>query len=220
METALNSEEVDNGLVAMMPCNTALTANSRMNVRLVLVVLVLVSCCTHLTACKQRPQAATVTAEVYQEFHTTTGDSPDTSPVAYRVNVTVKNGGAKPIVFDTVVCAFVPANGKPLLNKTYVYDETRGYDQKAYDRGLKTDTIEPGAVKTFSSTTDGYTFKLLRDTGGLPLQFIFTLLRGDSTPALSVIGSHSADLPNIPTLPQYSVSDTRRGKDLALQLRE
>lgn len=199
------------------PQQTLVEEHHEMNERLILFVAVV--CCTNLTACKERPQSPIVTAEAYQEFHTTMSDSHDSSPIAYRVNVTVKNTGSSPIVFDTIVCAFVPANGRPLINKTYVYDKTKGKDEKSYNSDLKTDAIEPGTAKTFSSTTDGYTFKLLGDAGNLPLQFVFTLYRGDSTPAISAIGSHGADLPDIQALPRYNVPATTRGKELSLQLR-
>ena len=188
-----------------------------MNRHLILVVIIVFS--AYLSACTEGGRSASVTAEVYKEPYNTMSSSHDISPIAYRVNVTVKNNGRSPIVFDTVICAFVPAKGQPLLNKTYVYDKSRGMAEKNYRRDLNTDAIEPGSARMFSSTTNGLTFKLLRDASNLPLQFVFTLLKGNSTPALSVIGSHGASLPDIQALPLYNETTKPRGKEISLHLR-
>lgn len=172
-------------------------------------------CC--LLGCGKRDGggSAVVTLEAFQEPHASMGN-PGTSPIAYRTVVTVANSGGTPIVFDTVVCAFVPANGEPLICKTYVFDKTKGYSPDAYSRDLLTEAIHAGAVKTFESSTDGYTFDLLRNAGNLPLKFVFTLIVGPGTPAPIVVGPYEADLPGIQELPIYG---NAQGKALPMILR-
>ena len=172
-------------------------------------------CC--LLGCRERDGggSAVVTLEAFQEPYVSTGTT-GTSPVAYRTVVTVVNSGSTPIVFDTIVCVFVASTGKPLTNKTYVFDKTKGYSQDGYSGDLLTATIHAGAVEAFEASTDGYTFDLLQNAGGLPLKFLFTLIVGPGTPAPIVVGPYEADLPGIEELPVYGKA---QGKALPMILR-
>ncbi|MCK5061846.1 hypothetical protein KAR28_04815 [Candidatus Parcubacteria bacterium] len=176
--------------------------------------LIVLSMC--LSSCTDSYKPATVTAEVYKESYEENAIYND---VAYRVNITVKNCGENPIVYDTAICAFVPSSGRPLFNKIYIYDEARGNNEENYRRDLKTDVIESNLTRMFTSTTNGFTYNLLHDAGSLPLQIVFTLLIGNSEPAQSVIGSYGANLPDIQTLPQYTGVTNTKGKKITLHLR-
>ena len=85
-----------------------------------LAIVLLVLYCVLLIACKNKFTSAKVTAQVYKEPYLNVGGSQFASPLAYSVKVTVKNVGNIPIIYDTAVSAFTPANGRPLLNKTYI----------------------------------------------------------------------------------------------------
>jgi hypothetical protein len=201
-------------------------------------VLVAAVCCAIPLACNKpsstpsgaagtvpAPQVPTgeegslVTAEVYQEHYVTISDNPDVSPIAYHVTVTVKNSGSNPIVYDTVQAAFLPGEGKnPLIMTTHPYDKDRGDKQEAYKKDRKSATIAPGATETFNFTTNGYTFKLLRDAGKAPLEFVVILVKGDD-PVIPVVGPYAAPLPALNDLLKYeqSVLDKTPGKALTLK---
>lgn len=171
--------------------------------------------CAYLTGCTKSPPSVAVTALAYQEFYTSTSDYADVSPIAYRVVVAVTNTGSSPVVFDIVQCAFIPGNGKPLLDTIHPYDQAKGDDRSAYEDNLKSAAIAAGGGETFSFTTDGYTFKLLRDAGTGPLEFVVILMKGGSP----VVGPFAAVLPSPKDLPQYefSVRSNTPGKVLPLR---
>lgn len=161
----------------------------------------------------QQPSLA-VTGEVTQEIHMSFGDNPDVSPVAYHVAVTVQNVGKTPLVFDTVEGAFLPKNGRPLRNVTHNVDKDKGDSPEASAKGdIPTDELAPGAARTLEFTTDGYTFKLLRDAGDAPLRFGLTFGRNRA----AVTDSFVAILPDLKELPSYekSMVENTKGKTLA-----
>ena len=95
-----------------------------------------------------------------------------------------------------------------------------GTTEKDYIEDLTTDKIASESSRIFNSSTNGMTFKLLNDSGNLPLAFIFTLIRGNSKPALSVVGPYEGYLSDLEDLPLYSGEDTSQGKKLDLRLRQ
>jgi hypothetical protein len=157
-----------------------------------------------------------VIGQAYKEFYSPIS-SGYVSHLAYRVDVTVKNIGREPVVYDTAYGIVIPSQGKPLLLPTYVYDKAKGSESDAYKGHLKTAALKPGESQAFSYSTDGYTQDLEQHANGIPLQFVFELLVGDTKPATSLIGSHRGDLPSLSDLPDYSAEGPTSGKDLVLR---
>lgn len=189
-------------------------------------ISVIAACCISLTACSRNLPATSspihsapvVTAEAFQEFYMTMSDSFAVSDVAYHVTVTLTNQGSSPIEYDCVQTAFIPAQGKPLVQKTVLYEKDKGMSQDAYEAGTATETIMPGDSTKFEITSNGYTNRLLRDARDGPIQFVVVFLKGKE-PVEAVVGPFGATLDSLEELPQYEVCmmENRLGKSLPLR---
>lgn len=174
-----------------------------MAVGMVLLLTTFVFACDAATSSKNEKKCA-VAAWVSQEYYLSGMGNPTVSPFAYRVELEFTNTGSVPIEFDAVEAAFLPSVGRPLTQKTYPYDSTKGSNDRAYAEGDRiVKKIPPGGTEEFSFTTNGYTLLLLRDAGNKPLVFVALLANRKAVE----VGPIWFELPSINSLPHYEKSE-------------
>lgn len=157
-------------------------------------ILIVMLCAGLIFGCKKRGSVS-IEGEVSRGFYSSFGSSAVVSPLEYVVDLKVTNNSSRPITYTMVQTAFVPYKGTPLISKTFAYNKSDSQD--SYGKGSdKSVTLAPQASEEFHSTTNGYTFDLLRDAGNKPLQFSFTLFLNDKI----VAGPLRANLPEISNL--------------------
>jgi len=136
-----------------------------------------------------------ISGEIGQEPYVS--PTPVGSDIAYHGDLTIKNIGQEPLVFDIVEITVSPIKGKSLRMIT---SSTKG-------QGFR---IPPGDTDMFDFTTDGYTSSLLADAKGSPLILTVVLRLNGQT----VAGPFMATLPELWDLPNYYEKFTK-GKKLA-----
>ncbi|MSU63934.1 MAG: hypothetical protein EXS31_16330 [Pedosphaera sp.] len=179
---------------------------------LFLLVIVLVASLAAPCGRRTPPSAVAIAAEAYQESSTSMSGNPVTSPITYRIIVTVTNTGWRPIVFDTIQAFFNSDNsGQPLVLTRHPHDETKGDNTDVDAKNLNTAAIAPGAGERFVFT-GADTAKLNPDGWNGEVEFFFRLNRG-STPA---VGTYAFQRPETKDVLQYELSlpDARPGKPL------
>jgi hypothetical protein len=126
----------------------------------------------------------------------TTTDAPRPSPVQYEVTFFAKNVDKALVTFDQVIATFSPAAGQD-MNITITNKEGLTEDEITAGKSVPW-ALQPGEVLTARAATNGYTFKLLRDTDKRPLAFELLFLDTGRT----VAGPFRAELPHINDLPK------------------
>lgn len=133
--------------------------------------------------------------------------SKDSPAWQYDVEVRLKNKGTTPVIFDAAALSFVPGNGKPLSVVQTEQDPRRRSVTKS--RQLKADSEE-----VFKTDSNGYTGRLLEQSGTTPLQFEVALWRGSQR----VAGPFRAELPRLSHLPEVTSTPGHGVKGTAVYL--
>ena len=181
---------------------------------LLVLAVVVFSRCSKL---QEQQNGLSVEGEVTQENYMSLGIG--ASPIAYHVDVTARNVGERQLDFDKIEAYFFTEEGKSLRTVKHRYDEEKGTDGDSYKTGENILTsLAPGAVEELEFSTNGYTFKLLREASGKPLKFSIIFYRDDKV----VAGPYFAVLPlHIQALPQYEqtlMDDNIKGRRLTFLL--
>ena len=135
-----------------------------------------------------------------KDYYNSFGGSVYASPIEFRVDVGIKNNSHKPFVYDQIESVFTSGHGRPLVQRTFVYDKNKDMGYSGYEKGnKKTDTIIPGERKEFNHATDGYTFDLLRNAGDQPIKFGIAFMLDEKI----VVGPFFTELPNLEKLLYY-----------------
>lgn len=157
---------------------------------LVLLLVIVISGCSQ--------NNVDIQGEVSSEFYMTMGYS-IASPIAYRVDVVLKNIGNNNLIFDECDAVFTSGVGTPLIMRSYAIDQSYGKDGSG---DHKESIIEKNGKWERNFTTNGYTFDLLADADGRPMKFYILLTRQGEI----VAGPYVAVLPKISELPSYERS--------------